>query len=109
MKSFILEITCPYCGGMVHEVNVGSPVDGGTAVNAVVGCTRCKRDWGVHVQMIRVGVIDDDGAVHGNSTAVKLHRNQGQPLCESCRQYEWRRTEERTAARAPRTPQFTRV
>ena len=92
MKSFLMGVTCPRCGSDLKDVTIGKPMDGGTAINAVVKCTsgNCRREYSIHVFLMAVGVYNDDGVVHGTAPAVRQHHADGEPLCEDCKNYRTR-------------------
>lgn len=98
--SFVVAVTCPFCEGRLREVNIGKPAEGGTELNAVVRCTNCRREWGIHLRMMRVGTFADDGTIHGTPTALKSHIDAGEVPCLSCLEYRSRVNEDRTVRRA---------
>ena len=88
INHFKMFVTCPECGAPVRPVNIGDPADRGTTINAVVRCTRdrCRREFAIHVRLMSMGVFNDEGETHGNSTAYARHKRRGEQPCEECRE-----------------------
>ena len=81
------DITCPRCGQELVVHNSGEPVEGGTAVNAILRCTNkwCHTEWGLHIRLMPTGTYTDEGDVHGNRLAYNRHKRAGEPQCDECK------------------------
>lgn len=111
MDALIIPLSCPRCGRKVTVVNVGNPVESGTAINAVVRCVglRCRMEIGVHVRLMQIGVVRDDGEIHGNATAMHHHKQNGEECCEACIGHRVREHEDRWSPAAKRARELVDV
>ena len=91
MKAYSFEVTCWACGGTVEQVNAGAVIGGGET-KAIVRCTECGREWGVHVRMISLSTTDDPLgrkvrglATCGTDGGYKRHMRRHEPTCPACK------------------------
>ena len=101
LNSFIMILSCPRCESQLEAVNIGDPVDGGTATCAVVRCMAkgCQLEFSVHVHLMPLGVVDDDGEDHGTSRGLYRHKKRGESPCDECMAHEARQVADRKQAR----------
>jgi hypothetical protein len=111
VDALIIPLTCPRCGRKVTVINVGNPVEGGTALNAIGKCVglRCRFEFGIHVRLMQVGVVNDDGEIHGNTTAVGHHKLCGEEACQHCIGHRVREHEDRYSPAAKRARELVDV
>lgn len=111
MKAFRMVFTCTRCGGEVEKVNIGDPVDGGTATSAIVRCTKvnCRYEFAVHVYLMPLGVFDDDGEDHGTARGFNRHQALGELPCDECNAWKTRKDSDRNYGRSKRAKEGASV
>lgn len=93
-----IQVTCLACGGDLALVASGR-VLAGTETQAIVACTRCHREFGIHV-FLRPVLTDQsmEGTPCGTEAGYRRHHRRGE-ICDLCREAHNDNARRRVSAR----------
>lgn len=98
MNALTFPITCPRCGQPVQLTNHGKVAVG--ELNAVITCTGCRLESGLHIRLIPVTAEDHGGGKHcGTNYGYEAHRRNGTSACDACRRAHAERARDHRLAR----------